>query len=165
MKLVIKMRKKVTLTLYWRFHCMWLKISHGSTETEVRLEAWENRGYKDWLNVGRLSDIWTHHGLAEVTFNCFLQYGILFVVFYHADVNECEAGTSDCDDNADCENTEGSYNCSCNTGFTGNGTNCRGKKKTDHLLVTKQSEIHISVNSQMYEVRWGRGWFLIVQWN
>ena len=51
-----------------------------------------------------------------------------FVFLYHADVNECEAGTADCHDNADCANTKGSYNCSCKTGFTGNGTNCTGKK-------------------------------------
>ena len=31
-----------------------------------------------------------------------------------------------CDSNATCTNTDGSYICECNTGFTGNGTNCTG---------------------------------------
>ena len=29
-----------------------------------------------------------------------------------------------CAINATCSNTEGSYECSCNTGFTGDGTTC-----------------------------------------
>lgn len=34
-----------------------------------------------------------------------------------------------CDSNAECMDTEGSYNCSCVSGFVGNGTSgqCSGK--------------------------------------
>ena len=39
------------------------------------------------------------------------------------DVDEC-AGDNDCDDNASCTNTEGSYTCRCNTGFSGDGETC-----------------------------------------
>ena len=28
--------------------------------------------------------------------------------------------------NATCENSDGSFFCQCNNGFTGNGTNCTG---------------------------------------
>ena len=31
-----------------------------------------------------------------------------------------------CDENANCTNTDGSYNCSCNEGYNGNGFNCTG---------------------------------------
>ena len=41
-------------------------------------------------------------------------------------VNECEAGTADCHDNAYCTNIVGSYNCTCQPGYTGNGTTCTG---------------------------------------
>ena len=43
------------------------------------------------------------------------------------DINECSI--SPCDTNARCTNTPGSYNCSCNSGYTGNGTHCTGSNR------------------------------------
>ncbi|XP_022794457.1 fibrillin-1-like [Stylophora pistillata] len=40
------------------------------------------------------------------------------------DLEECTVGTHDCDKNAECNNTLGSYKCTCKDGFKGNGTNC-----------------------------------------
>ena len=45
-------------------------------------------------------------------------------MYIHTDINECEESTDICAMNATCTNTEGSYQCSCNTGFTGDGTSC-----------------------------------------
>jgi len=33
---------------------------------------------------------------------------------------------SQCDENAGCNNNDGSYSCTCKQGFTGNGTVCEG---------------------------------------
>ncbi len=45
--------------------------------------------------------------------------------FSCVDIDECEEGSNDCDrEFATCENTNGSYNCSCNYGFTGDGVVC-----------------------------------------
>ena len=41
-----------------------------------------------------------------------------------ADINECVLETHNCDVNAECRNTIGSFNCSCNTGYSGDGVNC-----------------------------------------
>ena len=41
-------------------------------------------------------------------------------------MDECADKTHDCDINADCNNTLGSYECSCKDGYHGNGTNCSG---------------------------------------
>ena len=43
-------------------------------------------------------------------------------------MDECLSGDNDCDVNADCFNTVGSYSCSCNVGYIGNGTTCEGKR-------------------------------------
>ncbi|CAI8055637.1 Deleted in malignant brain tumors 1 protein [Geodia barretti] len=40
------------------------------------------------------------------------------------DIDECELGLDDCDENADCINTEGCYMCICREGYCCNGTIC-----------------------------------------
>ena len=47
-----------------------------------------------------------------------------------ADIPECERELDDCDPNANCTNTEGSFTCSCNPGYTGDGVNCTSKLAT-----------------------------------
>ena len=44
------------------------------------------------------------------------------------DINACvNVTTHKCDAKANCNNNEGSYNCSCNTGYEGNGFMCTGE--------------------------------------
>ena len=42
------------------------------------------------------------------------------------DENECDLNTNNCDKNAMCNNTIGSFNCTCNSGYSGNGVDCNG---------------------------------------
>ena len=44
----------------------------------------------------------------------------------HIDNNECMLGTHDCDNVAACQNTVGSFNCQCPTGYFGDGKTCTG---------------------------------------
>ena len=41
-----------------------------------------------------------------------------------ADIDECAEGTNNCDCNANCNNTVGSFTCTCRSGFTGDGFLC-----------------------------------------
>ena len=41
-----------------------------------------------------------------------------------ADINECIEGTSNCSADAVCNNTKGSYNCTCKPGYSGDGRTC-----------------------------------------
>ncbi|CAH3155753.1 unnamed protein product [Porites lobata] len=45
-------------------------------------------------------------------------------IYYFADIHECDTGTHQCDSHAFCNNTKGSYNCTCKPGYFGNGFNC-----------------------------------------
>ena len=42
------------------------------------------------------------------------------------DVDECKEGSHNCHKNAECTDMIGSFNCSCKTGYSGNGTHCQG---------------------------------------
>ena len=53
-----------------------------------------------------------------------LHHGSISISAGVADIDECENGTNSCDVNAQCNNTEGGYNCSCLIGYTGDGFNC-----------------------------------------
>ena len=50
---------------------------------------------------------------------------IFNIIILFIDINEC-ASDNDCDENANCFDSIGSYNCSCNPGYWGNGFNCTG---------------------------------------
>ena len=75
-------------------------------------------------------------------------------VVLHVDMNECESNDSNnCDENAQCTNTEGSYTCSCNPGYTGDGVSCTSKLTT-LLAILCTYLIHL-LNLQMsMNVNW-----------
>ena len=43
------------------------------------------------------------------------------------DIDECATSLFECDEDAECINTIGSYNCTCNSGYTGDGRVCTGE--------------------------------------
>ena len=54
-----------------------------------------------------------------------------YIYYYYCDtdIDECENdGLNSCHEDASCTNTEGSFDCHCNDGYSGNGTECTGKK-------------------------------------
>ena len=54
------------------------------------------------------------------TYLCAMHY------LYLLDIDECGIKTDNCSINAMCNNTEGSFNCTCWPGYTGNGISCTG---------------------------------------
>ena len=64
---------------------------------------------------------------------CYPTRGITSVVeFFFSfpfflDIDECQKNTHDCHLNATCQNTNGSFVCTCLFGFNGDGRNCTGK--------------------------------------
>ena len=48
-------------------------------------------------------------------------------IYLLTDIDECSAGTDSCHQQASCVDTDGSYICTCNSGYTGDGQICNGK--------------------------------------
>ena len=47
------------------------------------------------------------------------------------DIDECKTKGHDCHSDAYCENTIGSWNCECQNGYKGDGTECRDLNECD----------------------------------
>ena len=52
-----------------------------------------------------------------------------------ADINECTEETSPCPVNSNCNNTDGSFTCTCLEGFSGDGDVCNGKKSIEESIL------------------------------
>jgi len=55
---------------------------------------------------------------------------MFFVTTNCVEIDECATNNGGCSLNADCVNTNGSFNCSCRSGFYGDGFVCVGKRGT-----------------------------------
>ena len=63
------------------------------------------------------------------------------ISFVYTDVDECEFAIDNCNENAECINTVGSFICSCSSGFTGDGMICDG-------MFRMRDELHTIQNSK-----------------
>ena len=53
-----------------------------------------------------------------------LPFKISNQTFVALDIDECKMNTDNCHEDAFCTNKIGSFNCTCNPGYQGNGTSC-----------------------------------------
>ena len=47
-------------------------------------------------------------------------------MYNYTAIDLCDIGTDNCDSNAVCTSTPGSFTCACNQGYTGDGLSCIG---------------------------------------
>ena len=52
---------------------------------------------------------------------------------FGVDIDECATGTHNCNENANCTNTNGNFTCQCKGGYTGDGIECEGMIYTVHV--------------------------------
>ena len=80
--------------------------------------------------------------LRSLTFTCVFSLlhetvtNVLAIIHstFCTDNDECSDGTHTCAANATCINTDGGYNCSCDSGYEGNGFNCTSKMNIYYVL-------------------------------
>ena len=65
----------------------------------------------------------------------------------HLDINECNV-TRPCNSLANCVNTIGSYQCGCQTGYSGDGISCIGKPI--FCLHVKKHDYAFEIFSHLY---------------
>ena len=71
------------------------------------------------------------------------------LLIFVLDIDECTNNTDNCDVNAYCNNTVGSYNCTCYPEYTGNGTSYTGSFLYDaspnQILLLLSSQCPLSI--------------------
>ena len=115
-----------------------------SNEREADFFLWDS-GFPElynWIPKFRIPDstskIFTDSGIQQ-TPPKFQDFGIQissrrvigvysFNNFTYSDIDECTTSHPVCDVNANCTNIQGSYFCTCKTGFSGDGKTCQGRK-------------------------------------
>lgn len=95
---------------------------------------------------------------------------VFLVFFFLLDIDECETDTDNCDVNAHCNNTKGSFQCTCNIGYSGDGVVCEGaflawKRKTlaYHLFKPATKEFLKHILNHKY-IWFKSEWFVRFQW-
>ena len=74
-----------------------------------------------------------------------------FVVLY-TDIDECLIGTQDCDVHGFCNDTDGSYNCTCLQGYEGDGFNCSSNISTLYVAILMvRNYYHLSFSADVNE--------------
>ncbi|CAH3196362.1 unnamed protein product, partial [Porites evermanni] len=71
------------------------------------------------------------------------------------DIDECSTAGS-CDVNATCNNTHGSYNCTCKKGYYGDGHRCTGNRKRHCFGLVAHTPTGIFLNQVLLRIRWSK---------
>ncbi|XP_038075664.1 fibrillin-2-like [Patiria miniata] len=107
---------------------MWIGLNDRMTEDDFRWTDGSKPSYTNWI-PGQPDDLYgadcvqmwldSNQWSDESCYN-YRHY----VCQQETDVDECADGLDNCDLNAACTNTHGSFTCTCNSGYTGDGTIC-----------------------------------------
>ena len=94
-----------------------------------------------------VTDVLFDINLILLAVKLFVRYIFLTLELSFIDVDECMINTHNCDINAVCNNTEGSHNCTCKPGYSGDGiSSCTGNNVFLFLVFTYMIEVFPRIN-------------------
>ena len=73
--------------------------------------------------------------------------------FILTDIDECSTTTHNCNLNANCANTDGSFKCVCKEGYTGDGMSCSGKTHEFYQWTNWEKYITAQTSEELTETR------------
>ncbi len=73
----------------------------------------------------------------------------LYNILHSEEIDECKEIIDTCHSDAACTNTDGSFTCACNDGYSGDGVSCNGKY---FWQLRTQSETLFRVNSTYFDI-------------
>ena len=82
-------------------------------------------------------------------------YSIRMYPSLHADIDECELDTDNCHVNATCTDVIGSFVCTCNSGFEGNGVTCTSKTLL-YIFCKRREYLPLTVMYKAFTNQWHR---------
>ena len=100
----------------WNWYAKTINLPAGTADVRLKTELW-NGASKGGAPLGFFDDIAIFDGACPTDAPVFVEPGC-------TDIDECVEGTDNCDVDATCTNTAGSFDCTCNAGFAGNGQTC-----------------------------------------
>ena len=95
----------------------------------VTYEILSPSAFSQYTELGHFSN-----ALISIRWLYELAVAICPCVLLFPDVNECTSSENNCDRNANCVNTAGSFTCTCKRGFVGNGVTCTPGKSIVTLV-------------------------------
>lgn len=95
--------------------------------------------------------------LDSSSFSSQVSVNVLTLWVVCVDLDECSTEDHNCNPNADCVNTPGTYRCACKEGFNGDGFSCSGTGNINQLKITSLTVpncLHLPLQSLCSNGKW-----------
>ena len=93
----------------------------GSVLTETEFFLLNKKFFRHFSKLERIKLITQTSRPTLITVN------VQLIIFILTDIDECATKTHNCNLKANCTNNNGSFECVCKEGYTGDGKSCSGK--------------------------------------
>jgi hypothetical protein len=69
-----------------------------------------------------------------------------YLTYNSLDIDECSQSVNNCHQNSNCINIDGSFLCTCGSGYSGNGTVCQGKYNEIKVYLFQNPSMSVKID-------------------